>query len=310
MEPILSVRRLASLLEMSPARLREISRNLKPHYRRDFVRDGDKSRELRIPNYDLKCIQRRILSVILRPIALSGCAHGGVPGCSTRTNAEQHLGRKVVATCDVRRFFPSVRPRHVYRMFRHQFGFGADAASILTRMVTFQGELPQGSPTSTAIANLLLANSVDGPLSLRVAKDGSSFTRFVDDLTFSGGDPTSCINDAGRRLSRLGLRLHRKKAALGEKSKLRVKRNNRQQEVTGLLVNSKDGPSVSKPRRDRIRAQIHHLPQAATTEARLRAEASIRGKIAYVKQFNPGSANRLTRLLLAASTEGNSAAAL
>jgi hypothetical protein len=296
MAPILSTNHLAALLKTSPARLKEIAGNLKPHYRREFLRVGDKVRELRIPKDELKRIQRRILAAILLGIEVDPCAHGGVTGHSTRSNARQHSGHGVVATCDVRSFFPCVRPTQVFRMFRHRFGYGRDVASILTRLVTYGAELPQGAPTSTAIANLLLKHPVDGPLT-RLSAGKNCYTRFVDDLTFSGIDPTTLIQEAGQQLSRLGLRLHRKKGALGSKSKLRIARNSEPQIVTGLTVNAKEGPSVPKQRRDAIRSEIHKLRNIPTTGARSKKIASIRGKIAYVKQFNPGSAARLARSL-------------
>jgi hypothetical protein len=62
-----------------------------------------------------------------------------------------------------------------------------------------------------------------------------------------------------------------------------------------LVVNSKKGPSVSRDRRDRIRAQIHQLDSGSpgfVADAR-----SIRGKIQHVRRFNPGSAARLSRQL-------------
>jgi len=294
MKPILSVNRLASIIGIPAARLRAIAAHVEQHYRHDVLWQGDKPRQLKIPRSELKDVQRRILTKVLAPIPLADCAHGGVRGHSPRTNASQHLGQSFVAVCDVRSFFPNVRHSVVYRMFRHTLGFGTDVASMLTKLVTFEAQLPQGAPTSTAVANLLLTAPVDEPLARESRSCDVRYTRFVDDIAFSGSNPAKLINHAGRLLSRVGLRLHRMKAPPGNKSKLKLVSRNAPQEVTGLLVNSSAGPSISRARRDNIRLAILQL-RYAPAGTRAKAIASIRGRIAHLRQFNPGAAKRMTR---------------
>lgn len=297
MRPILSVNRLASLVGMPATRLHQIADKIEEHYRLEVLKQGHKIRHLKIPKGELKELQRRISRNILSPIALSESAHGGVRGRSPRTNANQHLGQKYVATCDARDFFPSVRHSVVYRMFRHRMGFGRGVASLLTRLVTFEAQLPQGAPTSTAVANLLLTMPVDEPLAQEARNDGVSYTRFVDDICLSGPNPAPLINHTARLLSRVGLRLHRKKAPLGSKSKLKIVPRYRPQEVTGLIVNSVAGPSVSKVRRDKIRLEIFQLGHLPDAHLRGKAITSVRGKIAHFRQFNPGAAKRMSHYL-------------
>ena len=77
---------------------------------------------------------------------------------------------------DVKDFFPNVRHYIVYRMFRRELGFGRDVARLLTRLTTFRAGLPQGAPTSTAIANVLLALPVDGPISVEAERSSPLYT--------------------------------------------------------------------------------------------------------------------------------------
>jgi RNA-directed DNA polymerase len=297
MKPILSVRDLSSRLGVPLDRLRVVAKNVRLHYRPLPLIDKDNPqivRELTVPDLELKNIQRRIKSNILSRLPLSQDVHGGVQGRSQRSNAEQHLGRDCVVNLDVKKYFPHVRHYMVNRMFRHEFGFGRDVSSLLTSLTTLNSELPQGAPTSTAIANLFLAQAVDTPMSDRAAATGHRYSRFVDDIALSGPNPQVLIHEVARMLSSRRLQTYRKKAEWPSKPKMQISSNARRQEVTGLVVNSQAGPSVSRQRRDKIRAEIFALskgkPKAPTV-------ASIRGKIAYVRQFNPGSASRLERLL-------------
>lgn len=300
MQPILSLRDLSSRLGRPLARLREIADDIKSHYKLLPLVDKknkDKVRHLMVPDDELKEIQRRIKNNILAKISLGGVVQGGVRGRSPRSNATQHLGQPCVVNLDVKTFFPSVRHYVVYRMFRHDLRFGRDVASLLTRLTTIKSELPQGAPTSTAIANVLLALPVDGPISIEAERFDVRYTRYVDDITFSGSNPRPLINIVGRMLSRRRLPMHRKKAKWHSKPKLKITSRSRRQEVTGLIVNSRTGPSVSRQYRDNIRAAIFALSNALDDNMLRETVSSIRGKITYVRQFNGGAAKRLQRYL-------------
>ena len=306
MKPILSLQALGWLIGIPLERLRNIAANVASHYREHSLQLGPhRFRILRIPDAELMEIQRRIKKRILDRIPLSDDVHGGVRGRSPRSNAMSHLGEPCVVTIDVQKFFDEVRHRAVYRMFHHELGFGNDVAHLLTRLTTLRSALPQGAPTSTAVANLVLSRSVDEPLSKLTVAFGIRYTRFVDDLAFSGVNPRSVINEVARFLSQRRLKVHRKKAQQQKASKLKITPRSRPQEVTGLLVNSAGGPSVSRKRRDNVRETIFHLRQLNDKLARDKTARSILGKIQHIRQFNPGSASRLMRCLAAALDQGS-----
>lgn len=299
MRPILSIKDLSWQLGTRTERLYEIADDIGSHYKFLSLLDKRKqqARHLWIPTNELKEIQRRIKNSVLEPIALGEGVHGGVRGRSPRSNANLHLGQDCVVTLDVRNFFPNVRHYVVYRMFRRDLGFGRDVARLLTRLATFKAQLPQGAPTSTAIANVLLALPLDGPISIEAQRSNVVYTRFVDDITLSGSDPRPLINTVARMLSRRRLPMHRKKAKGHSKPKLRITSRSSPQVVTGLIVNAKTGPSVARQRRDKVRAAIFDLRNRTEGPALRVAVSSIRGKIAHIRQFNPGSAERMQRYL-------------
>lgn len=296
MKPILSERDLASRLGIPLVRLRAIAREVERHYTEFPVVKGSKVRIIRPPRDVLKDIQRRLKTHIFDHVPLANGAHGGVRGRSPTTNAEQHLQQPCVVNLDVRTFFDNIRHDEVYRLLRKELGFGREVARLVTRLPTLGDRLPQGAPTSTAIANILLMLPVDGPISIEAENIGVRYTRFVDDITFSGPNPRSLINSVGKMLSRRKLRMYRKKAKYHSGAKLKISSGSERQEVTGLVVNSKSGPSVPRRYRDNVRSAIHLL-RTLDGCALPGALRSIRGKIEYIRKFNTGSAKRMERSL-------------
>jgi hypothetical protein len=282
-------------------RLREICAELDQGMRKHYIywvernEKTGKDRHYRTPKPELKPLQRRIKSVILDPIKVSESAHGGVRNRSTHSNARAHIGHKFVVTMDVKSFFPSVRHYVVYRLFRHELGFGTEVAAVLTRLTTLHAQLPQGAPTSTSIANLLLSRAVDAQVSEAARGLGATNTRYVDDFCFSGDDPKPLINEAARALSLRRLPVWRKSTKFQAKPKLKIMPRSRRQEVTGLTVNAQSGPSVPREYRDRVRAAIHRAAEISDASERKGADRSIRGRILYVAQTNLGAAKRLSR---------------
>jgi RNA-directed DNA polymerase len=295
MKPILSLRDLSARLCVRVTEMRVIAGDIKSHYKQFPLVKGNKVRQLTVPSKQLKNLQRRIKNNILDQIPLPQNVHGGVLDRSPRTNAAVHLNQPCLVNLDVRDFFPQVRHGMVYRMFVQELGFGRDVSSLLTKLTTLNDGLPQGAPTSTAIGNLFLARRVDEPLLASAAKVGIRCSRFVDDIALSGLDPRPLINTVARLLSAKRLRLYRHKAKWESKPKLRVMSSRGRQEVTGLVVNPRKGPSVSRSRRDQTRAAIFGLERSSKLNS-LEVN-SIRGKIAYINEFNPGAAKRLRRQL-------------
>lgn len=297
--PLVSLNDLAWRLRTPLSRLYEIVENINAHYsvwpRKDKRTGG--YRMIRSPSDELKKIQKRIVANVLGEFRPSDSAHGGIKKRSTRTNAEVHRGQRCVINLDARSFYPSVNNDLVYDLLVRQLGFGRDVASLLTRLLTHKRQLVQGSPTSVAIANLLLLAPVDVPVSREAERLGLNYSRYIDDITLSGDDPRPLINVVAKGLSRAGVRMHRQKTKYRPKSKLVISSRSERQEVTGLVVNSSREISLSRSRRDAVRCSIHALRQINDDRELKPALASVRGQIAHVRQFNSGNAQRLERYL-------------
>ncbi|MDX9694533.1 MAG: reverse transcriptase family protein [Bacteroidales bacterium] len=148
--------------------------------------DGKGRQKFRIlnPSYRrLKVIQKRIQRNILLKLQLPDYAYGAVKGRDNVDNAEAHKGKKYHFTTDLRNFFPSINHTRVFKMFR-TYGFSPEVSRLLTQLTTYKGRLPQGSPTSSTIANLVFVKTGKN-LDTFARKHQLTFTSFVDDLTFS-----------------------------------------------------------------------------------------------------------------------------
>ncbi len=220
--PIASETALANWLGISDGKLRWYAdltgRNrkhpagpLRPYGYRWVPRLRGRPRLVEIPNVGLKRIQRKILDGLLNHIPIHPAAHGFCPGRSIVTNAAPHCGKQVVLRFDLADFFPSVPAARIFRTFR-TVGYPEAVARLLTGLCTTQlprdiwdnrpnppvdgsdhatwqrfaaPHLPQGAPTSPALANLA-AHRLDRRLNRLAALVGADYTRYADDLTFSG----------------------------------------------------------------------------------------------------------------------------
>lgn len=289
--PIRTPNALAWRIHVRLHRLRFLAENAVRHYRPfKKISKGGKSRLIHNPDSDLKEVQKRIDVLILKRVLVQPNLHGGVYGRSPRTNAEVHLGRRRVVRIDVRDFFPSITSYQVYRVFIDQLSCTPPVAKILTPLTTYRGCIPLGAPTSMSLANMALADA-DEEIREIAELAGVDYTRFVDDIVFSGEHSMKLIADTIDILRRAGFSVSRRK--------IQVMPRNIPQIVTGYCVNLKRSPSVTRSNRSNIRAairelKIHDIDSQAYNDLLL----SIRGRIQFIKGTNPGSAKRLERALL------------
>lgn len=149
-------------------------------------RDGAgniKTRTINSSKGDLKSIQSRIYRFLLSNISLPKYFYGGVKGKNNILNARYHQGNKYIFTTDLKSFFPSISNKQVYATLI-KLDFSPNIASIITRLITRNGQVPQGIPTSTLIANLVFQPTGDIILEM-ASRYHIKFTIYVDDVTLS-----------------------------------------------------------------------------------------------------------------------------
>jgi RNA-directed DNA polymerase len=227
---------------------------VRPAYRSFTIpkRSGG-TRNILAPDDRLKAIQRRILRRLLGRLRCHPAARGFTRGQSIVSNAKAHVGKAVVVRMDLKQFFESTKAERVSRYFR-VLGWNGGACDLLVPLVTHQGGLPQGAPTSPRLSNLVNYR-LDTRLAKLAKKHHAEYTRYADDLTFSFATDTpqaihSVIRTTKRIVADEGYVLHQRK-------KLHIRRRHNCQLVTGLVVNQ----HVQLPRKTRrwLRAVEHHL---------------------------------------------------
>jgi hypothetical protein len=275
-------------------------------------------RLLEIPKADLKRAQRRILDDLLQHVPVHEAAHGFVPGRSVASHAAAHAGKEVVIGFDLRDFFPAVRASRVHATWR-TLGYPEGVARALTALCTHRTDaavierlrddggldwmgskrlaaphLPQGSPCSPALANLC-AFRLDLRLEGLAWVFGATYTRYADDLVFSGPASLRARFTALRAwvdgiAADEGFELHPRK--------VRCMPQHRQQRVTGVVVNDK----ANAPREDfdRLKAVLHRCALDGPAGQNRAKAADFRGHllghIAWIGQFSPTRKARLMRL--------------
>jgi len=333
--PIASVPALAERLELSLGQLawladargleRTVPAERLRNYRYRWVpRRGGVPRLIEAPKARLKEIQRWVLHEILDRVPVHPAAHGFAPGRSVMTNASAHAGRRVVLGLDLRDFFASVFAGRVYGIFRGA-GYGHAVAHTLTGLCTnvmpvavwsatrrplepwlvqphfwlgralATPHLPQGAPTSPALANLA-AFGLDRRLTGLGEAFDLHYTRYADDLTFSGRGLTPGANRAlvaqvAAIAAAEGFRIH--------PDKTRLRTAAQRQVVTGVVVNQR--LNVARDDYDRLRAVLHRLARDGRVDydpgRSVDLEAHLRGRVAWVAALHPGRGEKLARLL-------------
>lgn len=142
----------------------------------------------------LKIVQERIYKNILKSIKLPAYAFGGIAKRDNILNAKMHQGNKHFFNTDLRNFYPGIRNTQVFEMFVSR-NISPTIARILTKLTTYKGMLPQGTPTSPYIANLVFVKA-GSALQALCKMHKLTLTTFVDDITISSkADFQFLVND-------------------------------------------------------------------------------------------------------------------
>lgn len=201
------------------------------------------------PDYTLKSIQRNILNNVLNERITSSYAKAYKEGLSLVDNATPHVNKKVILKLDIKDFFPSIDFLKVYKKAFPRNIYPEAVASLLTNLTTYNNFLPQGTPTSSYISNLVL-RSFDIKVGNFCEDRNISYTRYCDDMTFSGSfDTKEVITFVKNALYKEGFILN--------KQKIKIIKPNKAQIVTGIVCNEK--LSIPRPYKKAIRQSMYYI---------------------------------------------------
>jgi hypothetical protein len=274
------------------------------------------------PKRRLKQLQRRLLHDLLDWIPAHDAAHGFTRGRSVVTHVAAHTAKHVVLRMDLEDFFASVPAGRVFAILRTA-GYPEAVAHPLTGLMTntvpatvwrrlprphemsaiakhhrfggrlAQPHLPQGAPTSPALANLA-AFRLDRRLAGAAASLGLDYTRYADDLVFSG--PSNLMRLAAGLRTQVaaiaadeGFRINHAKSTLATRAG--------RQRVCGVIVNQH--PNIAREEYDTLKAMIHNCardgPASQNRSGINNFRAHLVGRIAWVEALNPQRGEKLRR---------------
>jgi RNA-directed DNA polymerase len=290
---------------------------LRHYHYRILAKQYGNIRLIEAPKLRLKELQRRILARILEQIPPHPVVHGFVKERSIKTFVAPHVGRRVVLRMDLQDFFPSFAAARIQALFR-TLGYPDSVADLLAgictnavpadtwakpafdvdpsrwreaRILYSKPHLPQGAPTSPTLANLCCYR-VDCRLAGLAKSVGAEYTRYADDLAFSGDD------EFERRIDRFSTPVA---AILMEEGftvnfrKTRVMRRGVRQHLAGLVTNQH--VNVMRPDFDRLKATLTNCvrsgPESQNRDAHPGFRAHLEGRVGFVEMVNPNRGKRL-----------------
>jgi retron-type reverse transcriptase len=278
-------------------------------------------RLLEAPKPRLKELQQKILSGILQNIPSHPAAHGFVRGRSIKTFVAPHTGQRVVLRMDVRDFFPSFTAARI-RAFFQTIGYPEAVAGLLSgictnaaprdiwrtppfdigpcqiqeaRAIYGRPHLPQGAPSSPALANVCFYR-MDRRLAGLAKSATAEYTRYADDLAFSGDDIFE------RNVERFSTHVS---AILLEEGftthyrKTRIMRQGVRQHLTGLVVNER--MNIVRRDFDRLKATLTNCvrlgPESQNRESHYDFRSHLEGRVGFVETIHPARGKRLREIL-------------
>jgi len=201
----------------------------------------------KVLNPKLRLLQKNISTALEYACFFPEYVQGFVRGRSIATNARHHLAKKCILNLDIKDFFESISQDRVIRVFEH-IGCNSEIASILAKVCTINGYLPQGTSSSPIIANLV-CKDMDEELNSLAMSYSINYSRYADDITFSG--------DACPQREEIEVILGRNNFRMNNEKFVMMKRGQNQY-VTGLTVFDAESPRVPRKIKKQLRLILYY----------------------------------------------------
>lgn len=269
----------------------QFSKNSASYYKEyEIPKKSGGTRTIYQPCKNLKGLQSWILVNILNKLKSSEAAKGFEKGMSLNDNVIPHRNSNVILNLDLKDFFPSIQANRVYNIF-YSVGYNKTISTIFTNLCTYNNTLPQGSPSSPKLANLICW-SLDNRIQGFVGKRGIIYTRYADDLTFSGLIPQRVI----KILPTVREIINDENFNINNK-KTRFIGLSRKREITGLIL-YKNTYGVGRENYRNLRPKIYSLTKFDKDDKTHEKDINhISGWISYIKSVDNKRHNILLKYI-------------
>jgi RNA-directed DNA polymerase len=308
----LSLGELEWFADLAAMGYRNKNPRLRHYHYRVLPKDATNVRLIEAPKERLKKLQQRILSGILDQVPMHDSVHGFRKGRSIQTFCQPHVNQLIVLKMDLRDFFPSIGRARIQALFR-TFGYPEPVADVLgglctnatprdiwhnvaweTQMLYCQPHLPQGAPSSPALANLC-AYRLDCRLSALAKTCSASYTRYADDLAFSGKQEFA---KCAERFSIQAAAIAAEEGFVVHHRKTRLMRRSVRQHIAGLVINER--PNIRRTDFDELKAILTNCvrsgPEAQNRGPHASFRLHLQGRVAFVKSINLNKGTKLEQL--------------
>lgn len=282
-----SKKKLYQILGISPEHLKSII-NGENNYSVFIVDKGsDKARKCEVPALHLKSIHKRVF-YLLRRIEPPLYLHSGIKGRSYITNAETHIGNKMVANVDIRKFYPSTRGWHIFDFFNQVCQCSKDVSGILVKLATYDDHIPTGSCLSQIMAFYAHYKMFE-ELNTFALGNNVIMTVYVDDISFSGDNISrKMLYEINGILKKRALQPHPKKE--------RLYKRGRPSEITGSIV-TKDGLLLPNRKHKQIHDEIVEASKQKNPNERLKILKVALGRAVAACQSDASIKKRVSSLI-------------
>lgn len=272
---------LSLCIGVSPRLLGSMCHAQPNHYRTFTLRKkSGGTRTINSPRAFLKTVQYWINDYLLERLPIHDTCFSYRKKISVKNNAYVHLNKKYILCVDINDYFGSITTKDVWDMLSG-FGFSRELSAVMSQLMTLDGVLPQGAPTSPAISNSFLYD-FDVDVFDWCSSKKISYSRYSDDLTF-GFDSIECVDS----LKELIIRLLSNKGLSLKETKTRVMSSHQRQMVTGVVINN----GVLRPSR-----KFRKMVRAAFFNAHSRGDigsiSKLRGYFNYLSSFEYGDTSQ------------------
>lgn len=298
--PIAQTTSLAWVLEIDSHVLKNVSENIESHWRngKSEQKPDGSIRVTHSGSPALKEIHQSINRKIFSKVYYPNYLYGGLkndPDGTTRnhiSNAKRHQGKRLIISADIAGFFPSVNEQAIRNIWQCFFPFAPEVAKLLTRLTSYQNELPQGWGTSSYLAQLVFWKS-EHLLYKKLQQRHIEYSRFIDDFTLSTNQTLTKENITFLFRDLALMCMHKGTKLKGKKCK--VESRYRHQTVNKLGVNNGNISLLPKYRK-KLRTRVHQFVLKKTqisSDKHASELSSIRGQINYLRKFHPNQARQL-----------------
>jgi hypothetical protein len=239
-------------------------------------------------------LHRSIAMMIANSASFEKHVQGFLKGRSTISNAALHLNKDVIVHADIKDFFNSITEVQVCQALV-SLGSGRAIAEILARLCTIDGFLLQGTRCSPVVSNVV-CRKLDLDMLELARVTSSTFSRYADNITFSGSTPPSQVT-IKELIEANGFVLR--------DSGCYTQYRGARQFVTGLSVVDHVKPRLPKQMKRKLRLIAYyvnkygddHFDFSSDSQSIAPSRAQLEGFIAYAHSVEPQFAKKLWAMI-------------